>query len=134
MGVTTGTAYDTTFAISDTLTVTAGSAGQVACVAPLTFIREDVGVVGTDGCYGKWQWRVPAGVWADITTEVQETDTASESFGGTITSGTISVSHTKTGLSSGSSYEFRFLWRRRHVSGTASEISRASGTMTATGT
>lgn len=132
LGDTTGTAYDTTFAVSDTLTVVAGSVGQVACVAPISFARDNVGVNGVTGCFGKWQWRVPAGVWADITSEVQETDTAVENVSG-ITYGSVSVSHTKTGLGSGTTYEFRFLWRQRNVSGTASAATRMSGTLTATG-
>jgi hypothetical protein len=134
LGNSTSTSYDTTNAVSDTLTVTAGSVGQVACVAPITFDR----VTSTDGetgAFGKWQWRVPAGVWADITTEVQEAvtavndavDLANDHYG------SLSVSHTKTGLTNGSSYEFRFLWHDRTVSG-ASRVTRASGTMTATGT
>jgi hypothetical protein len=134
LGDTTGTAYDTTNAVSAVLTVTTGSVGQVACSAPVTFDR--VSGTGTTGAYGKWQWRVPAGVWADITTEVQETTTSTSSAlnPDTNTDGYLSVNHTKTGLSASTSYEFRFVWRRRDVSGGGANVGAYGGaTMTATG-
>jgi hypothetical protein len=134
LGDTNGTSYDTTNAVSATITVTAGSVGQVACTAPITFGR-NAGIDGENGAYGKWQWRVPAGVWADITTEVQDSVTALEdSSGGIPHNGSLSVSHTKTGLTPSSSYEFRFLWRRRNVATVYDDVYRVSGTMTATGT
>jgi Arc/MetJ family transcription regulator len=134
LGDTTGTSYDLTNAISDTLTVTAGSVGQVACTAPLMFDRVTTSD-GQTGAYGKWQWRVPAGVWADITTETQETDTAVNDAANIDNDhyGSMSVSHTKTGLTPSSSYEFRFAWRDRSAPN-ASRVTRVSGTLTATGT
>jgi hypothetical protein len=131
LGDTTGTSYDTTNAVSGVLTVTAGTGGQVACSASFAFWR--VSGTGSTGAFGKWIWRVPAGVWADITTEVQETDVCSSTSGNIDSEGTITVSHTKTGLTSGSSYEFRFLWRRRNVSGTAADVTYVYGALQATG-
>jgi hypothetical protein len=133
LGNTTGTSYDTTNAVSGTITVTAGSVGQVVCSAPLTFGRT-ASNDGESGAYGKWQWRVPAGVWADIDTEVQESTTAFKSGASASNrNGSLSVTHTKTGLSNGSSYEFRFVWRRRDVTSLFLNIYRVSGTLTATG-
>lgn len=130
---TTGTTYDPTNAISDSLTVTAGSGGQVQCDAPVSFTRV-TSSDGQTGAYGKWQWRVPAGLWADIATEVQESATAINDAVNLANerNGTLSVTHTKTGLVSGSSYEFRFLWRDRSAPN-ASRVSRSSGALTATG-
>lgn len=137
LGNTTGTTYDTTNAVSATLTVKAGSAGKVQCSAPLTFRRTSTSD-GETGCYGKWQWRVVAGTFADITTEVAHDSTSGvlEKPSGAIvaTAGSISVTHTKTGLTSGTDYEFRFLWRQDNVSGVASAIYRSNGTLTADGT
>jgi len=140
LGNTTGTAYDTTNAVSATLTVTTGSTGQIACTAPITFKRTGT-TYGENGAYGKWQWRVPAGAWADIAAEVQESitsagaDTDPWGDGGdpvyTITAGDLSVSQTKTGLAASTTYEVRFLWRRRDVSGTAENIYRSNGTLEA---
>lgn len=137
LGNTTGTAYDTTNAVSATLTATAGSNGQVQCTAPISFNRTNTTNPGETGAYGKWQWRAIAGSWADITTEVQESFTAvavdDPELGFINGGGSISVTQTKTGLTNGTSYEFRFLWRQRNVSGTASAISRTSGTLEAVG-
>lgn len=137
LGTTTGTSYDTTNAVSTVLTVTAGAAGKVQCTAPIGFKRSSSSA-GLTGAYGKWQWRVPAGTWADITTEVAssaDAETVADPGDPVIRlSGSISVTHTKTGLTNGSSYEFRFVWRRTNTSGTSSDIYRVTGTMTADGT
>ena len=130
LGDTTGTAYDTTNAVSATLTLTCGASGEVDCSAPIGFIRTG-STTGATGAYGKWQWRVPAGSWADVDTEVQDSVTARTT---TVTgelgysSGTISANQTKTGLTASSDYEFRFVWRRRDVNGTAENVTGA-GTM-----
>ncbi len=137
LGDTTGTAYDLTNAVSATLRVTASSAGKVKCTAPISFKRSGSSI-GTSGAYGKWQWRAIAGSFADITTEVANTTDAEnyvDAEGFTIKSGgQISVTMTKTGLTSSTDYEFRFVWKRVVGSGAAAEVYRAAGTMTADGT
>jgi hypothetical protein len=133
LGNTTGTAYDLTNSISGVMTVAAGSGGQVACVAPITFSRL-AGTNGDTAAAGKWQWRVPAGTWADIATEVASSASASKVSGDPLQDdGALSVSQTKSGLTVGSSYEFRFVWRDVTATGVASRIQRVYGTMTATG-
>jgi hypothetical protein len=134
LGTTTGTTYETTNAVSATLTVTAGPAGQVACAASIGFKRTPGTSAGETGAYGKWQWRVPAGSWADIATEVvadQDSVTTVSDITRT-TWGNLAVSQTKTGLTASTDYEFRFLWRRVDVADDADDIYCASGSMTAT--
>jgi hypothetical protein len=131
----TATTYGT--AESAVLPCKAGTAGQVACIAPIGYKRNAPGGDGVTGCHGKWQWRVPAGTFADITTEV-----ASGSNAQTVTNpgdpplnsaGSISCNMTKTGLTPGADYEFKFLWRKDDVSGVAASINRNSGTLQAAG-
>lgn len=135
LGDTNGTSYDPATAVSGTLSVVAGSGGQVACTAPIGFKRTPGTAAGHTGTAGKWQWRVPAGTWADISTEIaSSSDAGTEAESGTINfAGSISVAQTKTGLTNGSTYEFRLLWRRSDTDGTANDVYRASGIMTATG-
>jgi hypothetical protein len=47
--------------------------------------------------------------------------------------GTLSVSQTKTGLTSGTAYEFRFCWRRIDVVATAKNVSASGSTLQAIG-
>jgi hypothetical protein len=97
------------------LTVRAGSAGQVALTAPLSFSTDTTEGAGTFGLRGKWQWRPVGGTWADVAAEVSETfsDEVFDEFGVvySIGSGFIEVNQTKTGLTSGTDYEFRLLLR-----------------------
>jgi phosphodiesterase/alkaline phosphatase D-like protein len=115
----------------------AGSGGQVACAATIYFKRTPGTVAGETGAFGKWQWRIVGGTFADITTEVASTTDAQTVVNvGDPTfnqRGSITVNMTKTGLTNGTTYEFRFLWRRSDVSGTAENIYLASGTLSATG-
>lgn len=139
LGATVGTSYDTVNSVSATLTVTAGSAGKVQCSAPISFKRTPGTVEGNTGALGKWQWRVPGGTWADIATEVADSVDARTTYDAEFDtyknwSGSLSVTQTKTGLTSGTDYEFRFLWRRVDVSGDPDNIYRASGTLAADGT
>ena len=123
---------------SAVLTCKAGTAGQVACTAPLAFKRTPGTATGLTGAFGKWQWRVPAGTWADIAAEVASSLDA-ETEGGvsgepTLNfAGSLSVSMTKTGLTSGADYEFKLLWRKVDVSGDVDNIYRTDGTMQAAG-
>lgn len=135
---TQGTSY-LDAASSATITCKAGSNGQVNCTAPLTYRRVATSPAeGNTGCYAKWQWRVPNGTWADIAAEVQDSTVSSTIYDnefGTYTTeaGTISASATKSSLTPNSDYEFRLLWRRRDVTGTARELMRLSGTLQAAG-
>jgi len=101
-----------------TLTVTAGAAGQVDLSAPLeTFVPS-----GTVGCKGKWQWRVVAGSWADVASEISSLASATASD-----PGYIEVNMSKTGLTNGVDYEFQLLMRLASAgsmtfSGTASAV------------
>lgn len=135
LGNATSTAYGT--GESAILKCKAGTAGQVACTWPLNYKRTPGTVDGVTGALGKWQWRVVGGSFADITTEI-----ASGSNASTITNagdpavnlaGNLNVSMTKTGLTSGTDYEFKFLWRKNDVSGDVDDIYRSSGTGQAAG-
>lgn len=137
LGATTGTAYDLTNAISQALTAQAGPNGEVVCTAPISFNRQLPKSLGDTGARGKWQWRVPAGAWADIFTEGASTLDAStdETAEGFVfnTSGNISVTQIKNGLTPGSTYEFRFVWRRIDTNGALRNIIHVNGTMMARG-
>jgi hypothetical protein len=141
LGDTTSTSYDLTSAVSSTITATAGAGGQVACTAPINFKRTGVtlgsGPDGETGAAGKWQWRVVGGTFADIASEVTcATDSVTEVDPDTgkhrTFAGSLSVAQTKTGLTSGTAYEFRFCWRRIDVVATAENVS-AVGTLQALG-
>lgn len=136
LGNTTGTAYDTTNAVSGVMTIDTGTSGDISVTGTISFKRTDT-TNGATGCLGKAQYRVPAGAWADLDTEDSDSgDATYEANPGdpTInTAGSISITQTNTALSASTTYEVRWLWRRANVSGTASNIYRVSGTITATG-
>jgi hypothetical protein len=142
LGNTFGTSYDLTNAISAVLSVKAGAAGKVTCSAPISFKRRSTSVAGTTSAAGKWQWRVPAGSWADIAAEVgggnSQTQDLSGGEGGSpiwnTSTGSLSCTQTKTGLTPNADYEFRFVWRDVAVAGTASRVQRTAGTLQADGT
>lgn len=141
LGSTAGTAYNFTSAVSATLSVIVGAAGKVQCSTNLAFKRLTTTDSGVTGTRGKWQWRVPGGTWADISLEVSSTQNASTTVNSgdpTLNlSGSINVSGTaglKTGLTPGSTYEFRFVWKRVDISDTPSDVYRLGGTLTADGT
>jgi hypothetical protein len=111
------------------ITCKAGTAGTVTLTAPLDFYRV---VSGSSGADGKWQWRVVGGVFADVTTEIASTINAGK---GTdpdgnpyATPGTLNVNMSKTGLTSGTDYEFQLLLR-----GQSAVVLSYDGTATATG-
>jgi hypothetical protein len=141
LGDTTGTSYDLTNAVSSIITAAAGAGGQVECTAPINFKRTGVtlgaGPDGETGAAGKWQWRVVSGTFADITSEVtSSSDSVTEADPDTgkhrTYSGSLSVAQTKTGLTPGTSYEFRFCWRRIDVVATAKNVTPI-GTLEAVG-
>lgn len=126
----TSTSYGT--AESAVMTVTAGSAGKIKCYAPVEFKRTPGTALGTTGAFGKWQWRVPAGTWADIATEVADSGDASTDYNPpdpTVNwAGYLTVDQTKTGLTAGSDYEIKFLWRKVDVSGDVDDIYKSNTT------
>jgi hypothetical protein len=131
LGNTTGSSYDTVNAVSATMTCAAGAGGQVALNAPISYKATDNSSFPTT--YGKWQWRVVSGTFADVSTEVTATSVPNGSGGAGANThyapGALTVSQTKTGLTTGTDYEFRFLWRD---DGTH-DCYRSSGTLSATG-
>lgn len=137
-------ASDTTFnsfnstthaTVSDVLTVTVGSTGQVALSAPLgvTTAAEAPSSAGLD-VKGIWQHDTTGGgVWADLGTEASSDPDVvvqfdSEISAYTVDAGSISVSHTITGLAASSSQKFRLNFRNNsgtrvmYLSGTASAV------------
>ncbi len=92
------------------LSVKAGAAGQVACSFPDTFQRVTSGI---GNAYGKWQWRVVGGSFADITSETPAGDTSFKSGPPDYeeTGGTMNCTMTKAGLTNGTTYEFQLLLR-----------------------
>lgn len=95
------------------LTVQAGPTGAVN----LTFSGEFARVpVGTNSAWGKWQWRVPGGTFADVTTESAsgQNTTRTAAVGtepASLIKGVLGVSASKTGLTVGAPYEFQLLLR-----------------------
>lgn len=96
------------------LVAVAGSGGQVALTAPLTFSALLEG--GEFNAAGKWQWRVIGGSWADVGSEIlseygtfRDSDLDAGNY--QRQSGYIAVNQTKTGLTNGTSYEFQLLLR-----------------------
>lgn len=127
LGHTTGTAYDTTNAVSAVISVVCGASGSVSLTAPISFKCLTNGV---SDVAGKWQWRLAGGTFADVSTEVAE-DYGADKSGAPdylIDYGSITCNQTKTGLTSGSTYEFRFLWRETAANQHAGYV---SGTMAA---
>lgn len=105
---TTSSSYGS--ANTSILSVQAGAAGQVACAFADSFLKA---TIGTGRCHGKWQWRVVAGVFADITTEIASDADATKAGAPDYesTAGDLLCSMTKTGLTNGTTYEFQLLLR-----------------------
>lgn len=114
--------------VSNTLTLSAGGSGIIDLTAGLDFyITTQTSYDQYQGCYGKWQWRVSGGTFADVAAETGATSTAfqpsfSSGGGGGISAtidadtqqaapGRLDASASKSGLTSGSTYDFRFIWR-----------------------
>lgn len=99
------------------LTITCGSSGLVELRAPLTYSTNEDAPAGAFSAAGKWQWRVPAGVWADVGGEASQSTMAEiidmgDGFGPYYgTDGSISISQDKAGLTPGDDYEFQLLLR-----------------------
>jgi hypothetical protein len=99
--------------------VTAGSNGQVALSAPLTYYNHGGTVPYSERAKGKWQWRVIAGSYADVTTEITGDYAVGyddDLFGDVHDAGSIAVSMTKTSLTNGTDYQFKLLLRTENAS------------------
>ncbi len=119
-------------AISDELTVTAGSAGTVTLTAPLGVSTAAFAPNGAFAVFGKWQWYDGA-VWVDLGTEVQSSPDTTVFFGDLgeryTEDGSISVPSSKTGLVAASSHKFRLMARNS----TGTRTMTFYGTATAVG-
>lgn len=116
---------------SASFTCVAGTAGQVALSASLTVSLYASGGVFNQYGVAKAQWRVPGGTYADVGSEVLSDGPATyDKFDGP-TDTSLSIAVTKTGLTSGSTYEFRLSYRKQ--SGTTGQTMSFSGTLAGTG-
>ena len=114
-------------------TCVAGSGGQVALAINLDYsVSRTSGASVSESGAAKLQWRAVGGTWADVSGGSGGTDvnaTWSRTDGST--SGTIALAATKTGLTSGTTYEFRCLfWRGGSTSGVTAT---GYGTLTGAG-
>ncbi len=95
---------------SGILSAVAGTNGEVACSFPASFQRS---TNGNGAAYGKWQWRIVGGSFADIATEISS-DVSSYKAGSPEPAddhGNLIVFMTKTSLTTGTTYEFQLLLR-----------------------
>lgn len=122
-------------AVSDELSVTAGTTGVVTLTAADLVVTPDaIAPTGAFAVYGKWQWdSTGGGVWVDVAAEAINTVTAevTDLGGGSfyIEDGALTVNTSKTGLVAASVHKFRFL--ARNNSGTRTIY--LSGTVSAAG-
>ena len=117
-------------AVSDELTVVAGSGGKVTLSAPLTVYTSAVSPTGTFPVRAIWrQWNGVA--YVDVATETSSSpDCYVVAFGMSYGThpGSIAVSQTVTGLTAGTSYKFQLYLRNSSgtrtmaLSGTASAV------------
>lgn len=114
--------------VSDDLTVTTGSGGQVRLVANVDY--NHFGGIG-QRIIGRWQRNI-SGTWTDVGTEVSGTDSYreldAESGSNFDYPGTLSIDQTITGLGASTSQSFRL--RTRRSGGTSWSV---YGSATATG-
>lgn len=113
-------------------TCVAGTAGQVALASTL-----NVSLYATSGMlsqygYAMAQWRLPGGTWADVAGSecLSDGPATYDKFEGSVPT-TLTFGATKTGLTSGTTYEFRLKFRK--ASGTSGQIMSFSGTFAGTG-
>lgn len=102
-----------TSAGSAELTVTCGSSGQIDLNLTLPFSA--YGYTGYTGAYAKIQVKIVGGTYGDVATETYCVSQAYTPSGHVIddfpSDGEIDITTSKTGLTNGSSYVFRVLWR-----------------------
>lgn len=121
---TTATTYGS--ADSGSFTCVAGTAGQVALAATLNVSLYATGGVFSQSGYAKWQWRAIGGSYADVGSEIASNGPAIyDKFDGPQDT-TLDANVTKTGLTSGTSYEFRLTYRKD--SGSSGQTMSFSGT------
>lgn len=98
--------------ISDTMSVSTGSAGTITFSGDLGFTFSGT---GTSGARARWQYRLGAGAWNDVATEFLSDFSA---IGGTIEAepGSITCSPTQTGLAASTVYQVRLMARRELAS------------------
>ena len=117
---TSGAAYNAdTSPNSGILMVVAPASGTITLTAPCTYYATDASPSGSYPVYGKWRWRLSGGSWADVAAETLSTypeQVINEPPIRGQHSGSLTVNTTKTGLASGSTYEFGF--HARNSSGT----------------
>ena len=123
---TSSTSYSS--AGSDQLTVVCGSSGQIDLYASVDFALSGSGYCG---CYGKWQWRIVGGSYADVAVETASGGDAYQPPGEPQiddfpTVGHIDSNVSKSGLTNGTNYNFKWLWRANNTGSLS-----ASGTCTA---
>lgn len=114
-------------AISDELTVTVGSSGEVDLSAPLTVRTNAIAGDGTYKVWGIWQWWDGA-AWTDLGSEV-DSGPDCVIIDGEVNEGSLAISASKTGLVAAASEKFRLMARNDSssatmtYSGTASAVS-----------
>ena len=120
---TTSSAYGG--AATRILTIAAGAGGVVNLSLVAEFSRA---TAGSASAFGKWQWRVVGGTFADVAAEVASSTSAFTSGPPEpdTTPGTIAVNQQKSGLTTGTSYEFQPLLRG-NASVTLNWLGTASG-------
>lgn len=97
--------------VSDELTVTVGTSGNVQLSAPLAVYTAEAPPTGTFEVFGVWQWYdTGTTTWVDVGTEVASNPDATY-FGGMMSEGTLNVSVLKSGLAASSSQKFRLMAR-----------------------
>ena len=108
ISATTSSAYAS--ANTRILTIAAGSGGVVNLSFAGEFTRA---TSGNASAFGKWQWRVVGGTFADVATEIASASSASTSGPPEpdTTAGTIAVNQQKSGLTTAVNYEFQLLLR-----------------------
>jgi hypothetical protein len=105
---TTSSAYGA--ANTRSLTVSPGAGGIVNLAFAGEFTRASA---GNASAFGKWQWRVVGGTFADVAAQIASSSSASTSGPPEpdTTPGTIAVNQQKSGLTAGVTYEFQPLLR-----------------------
>lgn len=141
-GAGSSSAYDSTIGSTNSvsygaanagpLTLTAGASGNVDLAAPLQVTTASASPDESLYAQGKWQWRVPAGAWADVSTEVISAVPVLvvDEGGGSYSAGqgSITINDQKTGLTPTTVYEFQLLLRNDSGTRTLSYIGTASAT------
>ena len=127
---TTSTSYG--FADGPPFTCVAGTAGQVALAGTFNVSLYSAGGVFSQYGIGKPQWRLPSGTWADVPGGEYTSGSPAiyDKFDGP-TDATLDIAVNKTGLTAGTTYEFRVVFRKG--SGTSGQTMSFYGTFAGSG-